>query len=349
MKRALQALAGIVIAGAAQPAAARSFYHLESATVLPGASPAWDYVTLDPVRPYIFIGRRGAGVTVFDVQRRRIVGAIAQSRLADAATLVAEFDRGYTANEDGSSTVFELSTLRTIGRIAVGTDNDSVFYDPVTKQLMFTQGDSRRLAFVDAASGKARGVLAMDSEKLDGAAPDGEGRMFVAERDHDRIARVDLRTHRLTASWKVAGCTQPTGVAYDAASHRIFVGCRGESPVLAVLDSKSGRVVATRPIGHGNDGVAFDRKTREVYTTNGVDANLVIYCQTSADVYSLVEATTTRPYARTMALDGRRGKVYSVTAEGTADPAKAINAKVSMFYPNTYFDGTFTVLVYTRK
>jgi DNA-binding beta-propeller fold protein YncE len=80
--------------------------------------------------------------------------------------------------------------------------------------------------------------------------------------------------------------------------------------VLAVMDAESGRVVATLPIGRGNDGVIYDEQTRKVYTSNGVDGNLVIYEQIDADTYRLSEATTTRPYARTMALDPKTKKVY---------------------------------------
>ena len=118
--------------------------------------------------------------------------------------------------------------------------------------------------------------------------------------------------------------------------------------MLAVLDAQSGKVVTTMPIGRGNDGIVFDSSTRQVYTSNGVDANLVIYAQVDPNNYKLVEAVTTRPYARTMALDPKTKKVYTVTAEGVADPAKKINTGVTAFYPNTYYDNTFTVLTYAR-
>ena len=119
--------------------------------------------------------------------------------------------------------------------------------------------------------------------------------------------------------------------------------------MLAVMDADSGKVVTTLEIGRGNDGVIYDAETRKVYTSNGVDANLVVYDQVDANTYKLAEATTTRPYARTMALDPKTKKVYLVTAEGTADPAKKINKGVSAFYPNHYFPDTFTVLTYAPK
>ena len=321
------ALAGLAAFGAA--AQAQQFYHLESAVTLKGAAPDWDYVTLDPARGYLFIGRRADGVTVFDVNAQKVVRNIDKSEDANAAVLVPEFDRGYTINGDGTTTVFQLSTLKSIDRIKIGEDADSAFYDPATKQLAFTMGDSRKIAFVDAKTGKILGELPMDSKKLDGTVPDGEGNLFMALRDRNLVVKIDAAQRKMTGQWNTAPCEEPTAVAFDKANKRIFVGCRGKNPVLAVLDSDSGKLITTLEIGHGNDGVIYD--------------------QVAPDTYKLAEATTTRPYARTMALDPKTKKLYLVTAEGTADPAKKINKAVAPFYPNRYFPDTFTVLTYSPK
>lgn len=328
---------------------AQQFYRLESAVSLKAAAPEWDYVTLDPSRGYLFIGRRGDGVTVFDVRTKKVVRNIDKSEDANAVALVPEFDRGYTINGDGSTTVFRLSTLKTIDRVKVGEDADSAFYDPVTKQLAFTMGDSKKVGFVDAKTGKIVGELPMDSKKLDGAVPDGEGNLFMALRDRNAVAKIDAAQRKLIGEWPTAPCEEPTGIAFDKANKRIFVGCRGKNPVLAVLDSESGKVITTVEIGRGNDGVIYDPATRKIYTSNGVDGNLVIYDQVDANTYKLAEATTTRPYARTMALDPQTKKIYLVTAEGTADPAKKINKAVAPFYPNRYYPDTFTVLTFSPK
>jgi DNA-binding beta-propeller fold protein YncE len=343
------AFAVVGITAFAAAAQAQQFYHLESAVLLKAAAPDWDYVTLDPARGYLFIGRRGDGVTVFDVHTKKVVRNIDKSEDANAVVLVPEFDRGYTINGDGSTTIFQLSTLKTIDRAKVGEDADSAFYDPATKQLAFTMGDSKKIAFVDAKTGKVVGELPMDSKKLDGTVPDGEGNMFMALRDKNSVAKIDAKERKLVGDWKTAPCEEPTGIAFDKANKRLFVGCRGKNPVLAVLDSDSGKVITTLDIGRGNDGVIYDPATHKVYTSNGIDGNLVIYDQVNADTYKLAEATTTRPYARTMALDPKTKKIYLVTAEGTADPSKKINKAVAPFYPNHYFPDTFTVLTYSPK
>jgi DNA-binding beta-propeller fold protein YncE len=171
----------------------------------------------------------------------------------------------------------------------------------------------------------------------------------MALRDRNAVVKIDVANRKVIEEWKTAPCEQPTGIAYDAAHKRIFVGCRGSNPVLAVMDAESGKVIKTLEIGRGNDGVIYDDSTHRIFTSNGVDANLVIYDQADADNYKLVEATTTRPYARTMAFDPKTKKIYMVTAEGTADPVQKINKAVAPFYPNHYHPDTFTVLTYAPK
>jgi DNA-binding beta-propeller fold protein YncE len=347
--KSLLTCAALAVSLLAASAPAPAFYRLESAVALKSAEPDWDYVTFEPKRGYLFIGRRGEGVVVFDVKNRKAVRTLDKSERAGAIILVPEFDRGYTANEDGTTTVFQLSTLKTIDRVKFGEDSDSGFYDPVTKKIAFTMGDSGAVAFVDAKTGKPAGDLKIDSKKLDGSAPDGEGNMLMALRDKNMVIKIDVAKQKVVEQWPTTGCEQPTSLAYDKEHKRIFVGCRGAKPVLAVMDAGSGKIVTTLEIGRGNDGVIYDTTTRRIYTANGVDANLVIYEQTDPDTYKFVEATTTRPYARTMAFDPATKKVYLVTAEGTTDPAKKINKGVAPFYPNHYFPDTFTVLTYTQR
>ena len=350
-QRGLQAFAIALLCLAALPipSHAASFYRLRSAVTLPGKAPAWDYLTYDPSRSYLFIGRRHDGVTVFNVVTHKVVATIADSTGANKAILVPSLGLGYTVNGDGSTTEFDLKSLKTLRRIRFGSNADAGSYEPITGQLMFTMGDSGRVAFMDARNGKPVATLAMPSHHIEASAPDGHGNLFVAERDRDAVVRIDARTHKVTATWPTAPCHQPTGLDYDPVSRRIFVGCRSDQPLLTVLDADSGAVVASLPIGRGNDGVAFDRATHRIFASNGLDADLMVIDQLGPDRYRLEQAVTTRPMARTLAIDPQRNRVYLVAAEGGVDPARKVNTAVAPFYPNFYFDNSFTVLTYQEN
>jgi hypothetical protein len=249
-------------------------------------------------------------------------------------------------NEDGTTTVFRLSSLETLKRMKIAESADSGTYEPVTKQVVVTLNDSREIVFLNAETAAPLGKLKMQSAKMEFPTPDGRGHLYFAQRDRDMVSRVDARERKVVAEWKTEGCMEPNGLALDRASKRLFIGCRGKGkdPVFIVMDAESGKVITTLDLGRGNDGVVYDPETHKIYASNGVDGNLVIIQQVDADTYQLAEAPTTRPFARTMALDPKTNKVYLVTAEGTVDPAKKINKGPSALYPNRYFADTFMLL-----
>ena len=324
-------------------------FKLSSQLVLPGPVPGWDYLSYDAARGYLFVGRRAAGVSVVDTKANRIVADIPDSAGANMALLVPQFDRGFTANEDGSTTVFELSTLKTLERVKLGQAMDSAFYEPQTKQVAFTLGDSKELVFLDPRSAKVTARVPMPSSELEASAAAGDGTIWVNERDLNKIAEVDARSHRVLGEYDLSGCTMPTGIAADVADKRLFIGCRGDKPVLAVVDATNGREVTTIAIGRGNDGVVYDAATRRIFTSNGIDANIVAIDQTGPDSYKLAAAFTTRPIARTLAYDPAGRRLFTITAQGMVDPDKKRNLGPGPFYPNVYFDNTLTVLTYDEQ
>ncbi len=327
---------------------AQTFHRLEATAQLESQAPDWDYLSIDPVRNRLFIAARRDGMIVYDVEKKAVVATLEDTRGANASLQVPELDRVYSVNLDGTLTVFQLSTLKKLDKIEMGKDADAAFYDPVTREIAVMRGDSAEVTFLEAATGKIVARLQMPTRKLEASAADGNGNMFIAIRDRNSVIKLDMRSHAMVAEHP-AHCEEANGMAIDRANQRIFVGCRGRNPVLSVMDAVSGKVVATLPIGRGNDGVVYDPETRRIYATGGVDGNLVVYSQLDPDNYKLLEATTTRPYARTMALHPVTKKVYVVTAEGTVDPSRKVNTGPAPFYPNRYFPGTFTLLTYSPR
>jgi hypothetical protein len=333
------------------PTAAAAGYRLEHSTTLAGSLPGWDYLAFDSSRQYLFISRRAAGAVVFDVRQQKVVAVMPDAHGANAFSLIPELNLGYIANQDGSATKFDLQALMPLGRFKFGLDCDSVIFDPTTQQLVFTMSDSGAIAFADARAGKHTGSLSLPSKKLEAMVVDRSGQLFLADQEHHRLFRIDLRQRKITATWDTKDCKQPTGLAIDLEGRRLFVGCRGMGamPLLAVVDQGSGEVLNTYPIGRGNDGVAYDAASKRIFTLNGVDANMVIYDQVGPSEFKLAEAVTTRPFARTIAYDPISKKVYSVAGQGSYDPAKPTRKDISPFYPNTYLKDTLAVLTYAIK
>ena len=295
---AVAVLAGMVVSGSVRaedkaPVPA-GFFRLHTAVKLAGNAPDWDYLSYDAARGRLFIARRDAGLWVYDTRRQRLLRRMPMTHGAGASLLIPALGRGYVTNEDGSVTVFNLATLVPIRRVKFAEDADAATYDPVSGRIAFVSADSRRVTFLDARSLAIVGHVNLEAKKADASVADGAGAILLNERDRNMVARIDAASARITAEWRTTGCTQPTGMAYDAADHRAFIGCRGAKPVLAVLNTDSGAIVATLDLGRGNDGVVYDRVHHQIITTNGVDSNIVVFHQDDADHYRMEQAITTR-------------------------------------------------------
>jgi len=334
------------VAAAAPGADTSGYYHLQQQLSLKSAAPSWDYLTFDQARHYLFINRHEDGTAVVDVHNMQLVtDKIAGTEGAGDVALATAEGLGFTSNEDGSTTLFKLSDFSLIKRIKFGTNADGNVYDPVSHRLAYMLGDDSTVLILDARDGKELGRVKVDGEKLERPVADGHGNIVFAMRDKNRVIKLDMQQMTVVAQWPV-NCVQSNTVALDTANNRVFVSCRGDKPVLLVLDGKDGRQVASVPIGRGNDELVYDADRKLIFASNGVDSNLVVIRQQSADLYAMVQSVMTRPGARTMAYDKQSKRVYLVTADGIQDPAKKVNRAPSFFYPNLFMPDSFVVLGY---
>jgi hypothetical protein len=128
-------------------------------------------------------------------------------------------------------------------------------------------------------------------------------------------------------------------MAIDSKRERLFVGCRGDAPLLIVLDSTTGKIVAQVPIGSGTDAAVFDRDRGLVFTSNG-EGTITEIRQESADQYRVLGQVKTEPGARTMTLDAKTHRLFLITANRVTLPAAAGQAPRVEVVP-----GIFHVLV----
>jgi hypothetical protein len=330
-------------------------YHLRREVPVPGGNSGWDYLNYQADTGRLFVGHRLEGLQVFDVAHDFKMTAVDQTRRSNGAMLMPEFGLGVSHNGDGTLTVFKLSDLSVQKRVTVGSDLDSSRYDPVTKHLITlgvpTADDKGTAVGVYGLPDFAKlATIDVDSDSLENSAADGQGDILVSAQDRDAVYRIDLRQNKVTAQWPTTGCTQPVGLAYDSADHRIMVGCRGHltAPKFLVMNADTGAVVFTAPIGAGNDGVVYDAARHRVVLTCGIAANMAVFDQSGADAYKLAEVVGTRANVRTLALNPDTGDIYTDYAEGIYDASKKNLAKVAPFYPNTFTPGSFRILVYGK-
>lgn len=300
-------LAFAVAAPAASPT-----YSLTTTTVL-GAPDRWDYVTYDDQSGRVYVAHSDR-VAVLDGSTGKLIGEVQGVTGGTHGTAISvRTGQGFTDDgKNGKAIAFDLHTLKVTREIPADADADALALDRASGHLFVIEGDPAAITVIDTKSDKPIATIKA-GEKLEFAVADQHGSIFVAGEGNGDVLKVDVRSNQITKRWPTSGCTSPHGLAVDATAHRVFMGCVNN--VMMVVDTVSGRTVATLPIGRGSDAVAFDSVRKRVFSSNGGDGTITAYQQVSPDRYTAMPLIHTTVSARTMSLDPETGHLFVAGAD----------------------------------
>jgi DNA-binding beta-propeller fold protein YncE len=239
--------------------------------------------------------------------------------------------------------MFDMKTLAKLGEAPAGMNPDGIIYDPATKRVFAFNGRSASATAVDAEKGTLAGTVALEG-KPEFPAPDGKGHVYVNIEDKSEVMDIDAKALTVAHKWPLAPCEEPSGMAMDPKTRRLFSGC--DNKMMAVMDADTGKVVTTVPIGDGVDATWFDPGTKYVLNSCGQDGVLTVIHEDSPDKYTVVENVPTAMGARTMALNPKTHTVYLALAEVQFLPRPAGDTKGRP--PRKVVPGTFGLLEFGR-
>jgi YVTN family beta-propeller protein len=281
-----------------------------------GGEGGWDDLTYDNVGHRLFI-TRGSHVMVVDGESLKMMGDIPNLSGIHGVALDQDLGHGFVSNGgDNTVTVFDLKTLNKLASVTVGERPDAIMFEPFTKRVFTFNARGKDISAIDPATNKVAGSIALGG-KPEFPVNDGKGKAYVNIEDKSEIAEFDPAKLTLIAHWSIVPCQEPSALAFDVQHHRLFAGC--DNKMMAVVDSDSGKVITTVPIGEGVDGGRFNPKTQQIFMSCGEGVLTVIH-EDSPDKYSVVQNVPTVRGARTMALDEESNTAYLVTAQRSETP-----------------------------
>ena len=129
-------------------------------------------------------------------------------------------------------------------------------------------------------------------------------------------------------------------MAIDLEHHRLFLGCGNR--MMVMMDSTTGKVVASVPIGQGVDANAFDPGTGLAFSSCG-DGTVTIAREETPEKLTVIQTLTTEPRARTMTIDPTTHRIYLASArfEAAPEPVAGAPRQRPKMVP-----GSFKILVY---
>ena len=306
-----------------------------------GGEGGWDYLSIDAKARKLYV-THASKIVFVDLTQDKVAGEIADTPGVHGFAIAPELGRGFSSNgAESRVSVVDLKTLKTIAKVKTGENPDAILYDSTHSEVYAFNGRGKSATVTNAESNNLVSTVPL-SGKPEFAAADGLGeRVFCNIEDKSEVAVIDMKTHAVTATWPLSPGEEPTGMAFDAVHHRLFVGCHNK--LMTMLDSDTGKVVAKAPIGAGVDACAFDDANQLAFASCG-DGTVTIAKEEALDKLTVVQTLTTEPGARTMALDPGTHRIYTCTAQIAPDTGPSPSPGEHR-RPN-YVPGTFHVLVY---
>src|SRR5258707_14889581 len=112
----------------------------------------------------------------------------------------------------------------------------------------------------------------------------------------------------------------------------MFVGCR-TNPYLVVMESDTGKIVASVPIPGDVDDLSFDARRKQIYTSCG-DGEIAVIRQVGPDRYEALGTVPTVKGARTSVFNPEDGRLYLAVPRRAERPEQE-NPEVLVYRPRT--------------
>jgi DNA-binding beta-propeller fold protein YncE len=314
-------------------------YKVETRYPVPGNG-GFDYLSIDSAARRLYVSH-GTQVDVINPDNGTLIGTIADTPGVHGIAIASEFKHGFTSNgRENKVSMFDSTTLQLIKKIDVGKGPDGIYFDPSTKRVFTNNHGTHDITAIDAKTGDVVGTVKAEGDGESAIVTDGL--IYVNMEDTNDVVAFDPKSLEVKKRFPIGVAKTPTGLAYDARTKRLFIGCRNE-PKMVVMDAVSGKVISSLPIGRGVDFAGFDPQAKLIFfsCSEGV---LNIFREKSADDYEDAGAIKTQPGARTMAFDPKTKKIFLSAAEYVETPPATPNGRPQ----RSIKPGSFVVLVVSK-
>jgi YVTN family beta-propeller protein len=299
-----------------------------------GPDGGWDYASFDAANRRVLVSR-SYGVMAIDVAS----GAVSKLAVGDHvhASFVLPNTRVLIANGDSDTVTLANGLTGAIeATIPVGDEPDAAVYDRVSDRAFVMNAESGDVSVIDTTQGREEARIPVGGH-LEASAVDGAGKLFVNVEDKAEVAVIDTRTAKVIGRFHIAGCEEPTAIAFVATGKQLVTTCANGHA--KVIDAGDGHEVLDIDIGpHPDSAVVDELRGRLFIATAGSlthNGEITVLNIGGPAGIAVVERIATQRGARTIAEDPVSGRLYLPTATY----AVGVNGK-----PHTV-DGTFRVLV----
>jgi DNA-binding beta-propeller fold protein YncE len=278
-----------------------------------GGEGGWDYATVDVVNRRLYVSH-ATKVIVIDVDKDEVVGEIGPTPGVHGIAIAPELGLGFISNGgEAKAAIFDLKTLQITMKVDTGKNPDAILYEPGRQEVYAFNGGSNDATVFEAKTGKFVTTIKLSGKPEFAQADPKAGRVYTNIEDKNEIAVIDTKAHAVAASWPIAPGEGASGMAFDIARHRLFIGAGGAN-LMVMIDSTNGTVLGSVKIGPGVDANSYDPVTNYAFASSGGDGTVTVAEARSPTDFPIIQTLTTQVGCRTMTLDPKTHKLYLAAA-----------------------------------
>lgn len=308
------------------------------------AIPATDSTPAKPAVP----GR----ITIFDLETSAPLGEIPGTG-GNGVAVDPMSGHGFSSSKPVS--MFDTKTQTLIKTIDVGAAQpDGILFDDYNERIYIFSHPTKDATVIDAKDGTVLGTIDLGGVPEQGVA-DGKGMLYVVMQDAEgSVTAVDVKTMKAVAHYPFGDKGGCNGLAMDIANHVLFAACgrsgnpptQPAQPMMVILSSTDGHILANLPLAGGSDGAAFNPATMEAFSTHS-NGTMTIVKEKSPTSFEVEQNLLTMAGARTLTFDSKTNHILTMSVErGPAPPPPAGGGRGGQA---PAIPGSFTVLVLGRQ
>jgi hypothetical protein len=236
----------------------------------------FDHFAVDLEGHRLFLAAEdNSAVAVLDLTANKLIHVITGLKAPHSMFYRSDLKKLFVVDGDaGEIEIFNGDSYQPVGRIPLHEDADSSAFDPATKFMyVVSRGKSSSATYsiiniVDTTTEKNLEEIRIDYDRLEGLAIGNSGTtLYTRVVSENSIGVIDIKKKAMTATWpfKQEGTGRVGAMAFDERGHRLFITAPNPGRLI-VMNSDSGKIVATLPCVGIYDEAQYDPDSRRLYT-----------------------------------------------------------------------------------
>jgi DNA-binding beta-propeller fold protein YncE len=213
--------------------------------------------------------------------------------------------------------VLDADSFKQVDAIAMPAETDALIYEPKNGRIYVTNDEGSHVWGIDPDTDKVVQDVDIPGVPEYMVYDAGNNRIYLNIKTKDEIAVIDPDAGAVVTTWSTLPARGPHGLGFDAETGRLFsAGINGR---LAVVDIKTGSVIASPSFASLVDQAAFDPGTKRIYCACTGQMSVL---QETAEGANFVGNVVTADTAKNVAVDPATRGLWTTYTDGATSYAK---------------------------